>query len=53
MSMMLRPLRGGFLQPFGCGWFIREFLLEHSPEGSLSSMNDRGEVKDKSNDNSS
>jgi hypothetical protein len=32
--MELRPNRGGFLRPFGCGWFIREFLLGHSPEGS-------------------
>ena len=30
----LRPNRGGFLRPFGCGWFIREFLLGHGPEGS-------------------
>jgi len=30
----LRPLRGGFLRPFGCGWFIREFLLGHHPNGS-------------------
>jgi len=30
----LRPARGGFLRPFGCGWFIREFLLGHSPNGS-------------------
>jgi len=30
----LRPGRGGFLRPFGCGWFIREFLLGHGPEGS-------------------
>ena len=30
----LRPARGGFLHPFGCGWFIREFLLGHSPIGS-------------------
>jgi hypothetical protein len=30
----LRPARGGFLKPFGCGWFIREFLLGHSPDGS-------------------
>jgi len=22
--MQLRPSRGGFLRPFGCGWFIRE-----------------------------
>ena len=32
--MDLRSLRGGFLRPFGCGWFIREFLLGHGPEGS-------------------
>ena len=31
---MLAPARGGFLRPFGCGWFIREFLLGHGPEGS-------------------
>ena len=30
----LRPVRGGFLRPFGCGWFIREFLLGHCPNGS-------------------
>ena len=30
----LRPVRGGFLRPFGCGWFIREFLLGHGPNGS-------------------
>ena len=30
----LRPSRGGFLRPFGCGWFIRDFLLGHSPYGS-------------------
>lgn len=32
--MELRPNRGGFLRPFGCGWFIREFLLGKGPEGS-------------------
>ena len=32
--MNLRPERGGFLRPFGCGWFIREFLLGRGPEGS-------------------
>jgi len=31
---LLRPARGGFLRPFGCGWFIREFLLGHGPTGS-------------------
>jgi hypothetical protein len=30
----LRPTRGGFLRPFGCGWFIREYLLGNSPNGS-------------------
>lgn len=30
----LKPARGGFLRPFGCGWFIREFLLGRSPNGS-------------------
>jgi len=30
----LRPAKGGFLRPFGCGWFIREFLLGHGPNGS-------------------
>ena len=34
MVIPLRPARGGFLRPFGCGWFIREFLLGHGPEGS-------------------
>jgi len=33
-ALPLRPGRGGFLRPFGCGWFIREFLLGHGPEGS-------------------
>jgi hypothetical protein len=33
--MDLRPNRGGFLRPFGCGWFIREFLLGRGPEGSI------------------
>ena len=30
----LRPARGGFLRAFGCGWFIREFLLGHGANGS-------------------
>ena len=30
----LKPVRGGFLRPFGCGWFIREFLLGYAPNGS-------------------
>ena len=34
MILPLRPNKGGFLRPFGCGWFIREYLLGHSPNGS-------------------
>ena len=34
MAIGVRPSKGGFLRPFGCGWFIREFLLGHAPEGS-------------------
>ncbi len=32
----LRPPRGGFLRPFGCGWFIREFLMGNGHYGSPS-----------------
>ncbi len=31
---LLRPSRGGFLRPFGCGWFIREFLSGRAPYDS-------------------
>ena len=34
MVELLRPSRGGFLRPFGCGEFIREFLMGHSPNDS-------------------
>ena len=34
MVELLKPVRGGFLRPFGCGWFIREFLLGRGPYGS-------------------
>lgn len=34
MVIPLKPQRGGFLRPFGCGWFIREFLMGNSPNGS-------------------
>ncbi|WP_034376849.1 hypothetical protein [Dehalococcoides mccartyi] len=34
MVMRLTPTRGGFLRPFGCGWFIREYLIGNGPEGS-------------------
>ena len=34
MTMALRPSRGGFLRPFGCAWFIVEFLKGNGPEWS-------------------
>ncbi len=34
MTLLLKPKRGGFLRPFGCGWFIREFLLGCADEDS-------------------
>jgi hypothetical protein len=34
MTLPLRPQRGGFLRLFGCGSFIRDFLLGNSPYGS-------------------
>jgi len=42
MVMRIAPTRGGFLRPFGCGWFIREFLLGNGPEGSTLIDPDRG-----------
>lgn len=34
MTLPLRPQHGGFLRPFGCGQFVREFLLGHGPNSS-------------------
>jgi hypothetical protein len=34
MTLPLRPQRGGFLRPFGCGLFVRDFLLGKGPYGS-------------------
>lgn len=42
MVIALRPTKGGFLRPFGCGWFIREYLLGNGPEGSTRIDPDRG-----------
>ena len=42
MILDVRPARGGFLRPFGCGWFIREFLLGNGPEGSRAIDPERG-----------
>lgn len=38
----LRPTRGGFLRPFGCAWFIWQFLLGHGPNGSARINPDLG-----------
>ncbi len=46
MVIQLRPGRGGFLRPFGCGWFIREFLLGHAPEGSIEIDPKKGAVQE-------
>jgi len=44
MAEALRPLMGGFFRPFGCGWFIREFLLGNAPEGTPKIDPDEGAV---------
>jgi hypothetical protein len=31
VAELLRPVRGGFLRPFGCAWFIWQFLLGNEP----------------------
>jgi hypothetical protein len=41
----LKPARGGFLRPFGCGWFIHEYLLGNGPEGSTKIDADRGSAQ--------
>jgi len=34
MVIKLKPPRGGFLRPFGLGWFIKESLSGRAPYGS-------------------
>ena len=34
MTLPIRPNQGGYRRPFGCGWFIREYLLGNGPEDS-------------------
>jgi hypothetical protein len=34
VAELLKPVRGGFSRPFGCGWFIREYLRGSGPQGS-------------------
>jgi hypothetical protein len=41
----LMPGRGGFLRPFGCGWFIREFLPGHGPEDSAVIDPEKGDCQ--------
>ena len=42
MVIAVRPTRGGYLRPFGCGIFIRDFLLGLGPFGSLKIDPDKG-----------
>lgn len=42
MVLPLRPARGGFLRPFGCGEFIRDYLLGKGPHGSPEIHPQRG-----------
>lgn len=42
MAVAVRPGRGGFLRPFGCGIFIRDFLMGKGPFGSLAIDPDTG-----------
>ena len=42
MVEALRPSRGGFLRPFGCGWFIKEYLLGNGPFGASAIDPNRG-----------
>jgi hypothetical protein len=34
VTLPVKPSRGGFTRPFGCGWFIREYMLGHGPYDS-------------------
>ena len=42
MAQSLRPIKGGFLRPFGCGWFIRQYLAGMGPEVSTKIDPTRG-----------
>lgn len=35
----VKPARGGFLRPFGCGFFIRDFLAGRGPEYGAPAIN--------------
>lgn len=49
MAIAVRPKQGGFLRPFGCGWFIRAFLLGRGPEGSPIIDPDKGATQSEIN----
>ncbi len=40
--MKSRMKKGGFVRPFGCGWFIRGFLMGKGPMGSIVIDPNRG-----------
>ena len=42
MAIAVRPSKGVFLRPFGCAWFIVEFLKVNGPEGSRKIDQDIG-----------
>jgi hypothetical protein len=42
MTITLKPNRGGFLRPFGCGLFVRDFLLGSGPHGSMKIKSEVG-----------
>lgn len=42
IELPLKPKHGGFLRPFGCGWFIREFLSGNTPSESAMIYPDAG-----------
>jgi len=42
MTLPLKPVRGGFLRPFGCGLFIRDFLLGKGSYGAPAIEPEKG-----------
>ena len=43
MTLLIRPNKGGYLRPFGCGFFIRDFLLVRGPDYGVPAIDpDRG-----------
>ncbi len=42
MALTLKPTKGGFLRPFGCGEFIRDYLMGGGPYGTAGIDPSRG-----------